>query len=99
MVKLKLISDKVRKVFLRTEKERAAFINAIIRAQGYNTQLDQYTIKGVMKRTMESKVMYAKHNTLDYKVVIKSIPAKYYRVKAEYYRVKAARFAISEVEA
>ena len=94
MVKLKVISDKrkVRKVFLRTEKERAAFISAIIRAQGYNTQLDQYTIKGVMERTLESKVMYAKHNTLDYRVVIKSIPAEYYRVKAE-------RFAISEVEA
>ena len=92
MVKLKLISDKVRKVFLRTEEERAAFISAIIRAQGYNTQLDQYTIKGVMKKTLESNVMYAKHNTLDYRVVIKSIPAKYYRVKA-------ARFAISEVEA
>ena len=92
MVKLKLISDKVRKVFLRTEEERAAFISAIIRAQGYNTQLDQYTIKGVMERTLESKVMYAKHNTLDYRVVIKSMPAEYYRRKAD-------MFAISEVEA
>ena len=94
MVKLKGISDKrkVRKVFLRTEKERAAFISAIIRAQGYNTQLDQYTIKGVMERTLESKVMYAKHNTLDYRVVIKSMPAEYYRRKAD-------MFAISEVEA
>ena len=36
--------------------------------------------------------MYGKHNILGYRVVIKSIPAKYFHVKA-------ARFAISEVEA
>ena len=52
-VKLKVISDKrkVRKFFLRTPKERQAFINAILKAQGFNSQLEQYTIKQEIERT------------------------------------------------
>ena len=79
-------------MFLRTKKERATFISAILKAQGYNSQLEQYTIKAEIERTLESRVMYAKHNILGNKVVIKSIPAEYYHLRTD-------RFAISEAEA
>ena len=62
-VKLKVKSDKrkVRRIFLRTKKESEAFINAILKAQGYASQLMQYRIKGEIERTQQSAVMYAKH--------------------------------------
>ena len=79
-------------MFFRSQEERAAFINAVLKAQGLNSQLDQYTIKSLIEETQESRVVCARHNTYGVKVVIKSIPA-------EYYHAKAARFAISEAEA
>ena len=93
-MKLKVNKDKrkVRKFFLRTQQDRAALINAIVRAQGYNSQLEQYTIKADIERTQESRVMVAIHNALGTKVVIKAIPS-------ELYHTKAASFSISEVDA
>ena len=93
-MKLKVNKDKrkVRKFFLRTQQDRAALINAIVRAQGYNSQLEQYTIKADIERTQESSVMVAIHNALGTKVVIKAIPS-------ELYHTKAASFSISEVDA
>ena len=91
-IKVNSESRKVRKVFFRSEEERAALISAVLKAQGLNSQLDQYTIKSEIEETQESRVVCAVHNIYGVKVVIKSIPA-------EYYHAKAARFAISEAEA
>ena len=42
--KIRMSSDNrlVRKIFLRTQEERTAFILAILKAQGFNSQLEQY---------------------------------------------------------
>ena len=91
-IKVNSESRKVRKLFFRSQEERTAFINAVLKSQGLNSQLDQYTIKSEIEKTQESIVVCARHNVYGVKVVIKSIPA-------EYYHAKAARFAISEAEA
>ena len=67
-------------------------INAIIKAQGYSSELEQYTIRAELERTEESSVLVATHNVLGVKVVIKNIPS-------EFYNRKEASFAISEVNA
>ena len=93
-MKLKVKSDKrkVRRIFLRTKKESEAFINAILKAQGYASQLMQYRIKGEIERTQQSAVMYAKHKLFGTKVVIKSVPS-------EQYHTSASLTTISEVDA
>ena len=69
-----------------------AFINTILKAQGYGSQLEQYTIIAEIDRTADSRILIAKHNALGTKVVIKSIPS-------EIYHARAASFAITEVDA
>ena len=93
-MKLKVKSDKrkVRRIFLRTKKESEAFINAILKAQGYASQLMQYRIKREIERTQQSAVMYAKHKLFGTKVVIKSVPS-------EQYHTRASLPTISEVDA
>ena len=93
-VKLKINKDKkkVRKIFLRSKRERTAFVSAIIKAQGYTSQLEQYRIKSELERNDESTIVVARHNALGCKVVIKAIPS-------ELYHAKTTQFSISEVDA
>ena len=76
-MKLKIHKDKkrVRKFYLRTQEDRTALVQAIIQAQGYASQLEQYTIEDVIDRSVESCVMTATHKALDTKYVIKAIPS------------------------
>ena len=67
-------------------------MNAIIQAQGFANQLEQYTITSEIERSAESRVMIATHNALGVQVVIKAIPS-------ELYHNKATSFSISEVDA
>ena len=54
VVKLKRQVKNTLKVYLKTKNQRAAFVNAILKAQGYNSELDQYTIGNLIERTNES---------------------------------------------
>ena len=49
----------VRKIFLRTQEERTAFILAILKAQGFNSQLEQYEELQVIEKTSKAKVVLA----------------------------------------
>ena len=69
-----------------------AFINAFIKAQGYNSELEQYTMISEIERTAKSSVMIAMHKALGIKVVIKSVPS-------DLYHNNAASFGISEINA
>ena len=84
VVKLRVNRDwnRVRKFFLDTLQERAALINAILKAQGYGSELEQYTIRAELVRTEESSVSLATHNVLGSRVVIKSVKSKCYHAKA-----------------
>ena len=91
-VKLKMNNDSkgVRKVYLNTLADRTAFINAILKAQGFNSPLEQYDIQTRIHETREGKVFFAKHKTLGFNVAIKSIAG-------ELYHRKETCFNISEV--
>ena len=61
LVKIRISSNsgKVRRIFLSTQRERTAFIDAIIKAQGFNSQLDQYEVKREIERTSKTSVVIA----------------------------------------
>ena len=82
----------MRKVFLSSQEKRTALINAILKAQGFDSQLLQYTIKTELQSNESGKVVIAQHNILGTKVVIKEVPA-------DLYNSKTARSNISEVDA
>ena len=71
----------VRKIFLISLKERNAFIQAILEAQGFASQLEQYEVLSEIERSDKTCVVFAKHRILRVKVVIKSIPASDYEKK------------------
>ena len=77
-LKIKINSDrrKIHKIFLRTKQESVAYMNAILKAQGYGSPLEQYTITEEIERTSRSAVLAAKHNALGVKVVIKAVPSE-----------------------
>ena len=77
---------------MRTQFERSAFICATLKAQGFNSKLEQYTVIKELYQSDQSKVMLAKHKILDLKVVIKFIPVQNYEKKERL-------FFISEVDA
>ena len=85
-------SGKVRRIFLSTQEESTAFIDAIIKAQGFNSQLEQYEVLREIERTSKTSVVIAKHKILKAKVVIKSQPA-------EDIENRERQFSISEVDA
>ena len=47
IIKLKVINNsrRVHKIFFGTPIERKAFVNTLLKAQGFNSQLEQYEIK------------------------------------------------------
>ena len=92
-MKLKIHKDKkrVRKFYLRTQEDRTALVQAIIQAQGYASQLEQYTIEDVLDRSAESCVMKATHKALKKKFVIKAIPS-------QLYHSRSTSIGISEVD-
>ena len=58
------------------------FIKAILEAQGYDSELEQYTIQAEIERTADSSIMLASHNLFGVKVVIKTVPSEIYHAKA-----------------
>ena len=82
LVKIRLANKNIRKIFLRSPEERMAFIQAILEAQGFASQLEQYEVLIEIERSGETCVVIARHRILGAKVVIKSLPASDYKKKA-----------------
>ena len=74
-------NKRVRKILLRNPNDKIAFIRAILEAQGFASQLEQYEILSEIERSGETVVVIAKHRILRAKVVIKSLPASDYEMK------------------
>ena len=58
------------------------FIKVILEAQGYNSELEQYTIEAEIERTSDGSVMLATHKLFGIKLVIKTVPSEIYHAKA-----------------